>query len=85
MSDEELEEQLGSLLLAQTKFTSAGYEVIYDKAGHVIITRAGHLRGIWLCERGELQWIPAGYNAPTIRVSSTEAAVDATLDFLKIA
>lgn len=84
MSDDEIETLLGEMLLASPGFVSAGYGVLVDDGGHVIVTRWGHARGVWRCIGGELQWIPAGYNAPTIKVADVKTAVAATVGMLRI-
>jgi hypothetical protein len=85
MSDQEIENLLWQLLRQNEILRRNGYAVMFDEHGHVVIDRAGHVKGVWRAMDGVLAWSPAGYNEPLYKVADAKAAEHHTLVALGLA
>jgi hypothetical protein len=79
MSDQDIENLLWHLLQQNEVLQRNGYAVLFNEQGHVVIDRAGHVKGVWQAIDGVLAWTPAGYNEPLYKVADAKAAEQHTL------
>ncbi len=71
-----------TFLQSLAAFADLGLTATLGERGEIIISRRGHVRGIWQCEGPLFAWTPTGYNGPVYRTPDTEGAAAYTRDVI---
>ena len=61
------------------EFRSRGFSAAFGPSGGVVVTHAGHFRGIWNGKADRVVWTPAGYSEPCFGTPSLDEALNYTL------
>lgn len=77
-----METRLAEALAADRELAGLGCEAEGEIGNGVIVTRRGHLIGIWRWTGVTFDFVPGGYSTPTIRHASVKAALDHTRAFV---
>lgn len=64
--------KLGALL-------ARGLTVTENAEGYVVISKNGHVRGVWLVTERDFQYTPGGYNEPAFYCGKISEALDHAL------
>lgn len=77
-----MERRLIEVLRADRELAGLGCDAQGEVGNGVVVTRRGHLIGIWRWTGDTFDFVPGGYSTPTIRHASVKAALDHTRTFV---
>jgi hypothetical protein len=82
MSMANMERRLLEALQGDTRLKALNCEAHRQEGSGLVVSRRGHLLGIWRWERGAFAFTPGGYTLPTVRHRTIEDALAHTRAFV---
>lgn len=74
--------ELKDRIEAEESLKARGFTASCGPTGGVVVDRWNHVRGVWHFHAGNFYWTPAGYNEPSYRTESLEAALRFAVDVI---